>query len=77
MQLLAILAESLEYYAPFQSIKQTRLGRFLAAANRFNQTVESTSPADNHEKCREDKRDFLEQNYTITTKNYVIMTYFP
>jgi HD superfamily phosphohydrolase len=57
VQLLASLAESLEYHAPYASIRQTRLGQFLMAANQFNQIVESSLHHD------EVKRDFIEKNY--------------
>ncbi len=57
VQLLANLAESLEYHAPYASIRQTRLGQFLMAANRFNVSVENApNPSDY-------KADFIEQNY--------------
>lgn len=39
IRLLQSLAESLETYAPFAEIKSTRLGKFLLAANKFNQTI--------------------------------------
>ncbi|MFZ2314152.1 MAG: HD domain-containing protein [Gammaproteobacteria bacterium] len=57
VQLLANLAQILEYHTPYAHIRQTRLGQFLLAANRFNQTVESGA------NYSEDKREFLEQNF--------------
>jgi HD superfamily phosphohydrolase len=59
VQLLANLAENLEYHAPFAPIRQTRLGQFLLAVNRFNQSVESARP----DGVTEYKREFIEQNY--------------
>lgn len=50
IQLLVSLAECLESHAPYASIRQTRLGQFLMAANQFNQSHES-------------KREFIEKNY--------------
>ena len=58
VQLLATLAEGLEYHASFATICHTRLGRFLMAANRFNQQVESSNNP------QEIKREFLEQHFT-------------
>lgn len=57
VQLLASLAENLEYHAPFASIRGTRLGKFLIAANRFNQLAESSR------NTQELKREFLEENF--------------
>src|SRR5579885_1170243 len=57
VQLLASLSESLEYHGPYASIRHTRLGQFLLAANRFNQSVENSRNA------AEFKREFIEQNY--------------
>jgi uncharacterized protein len=57
VQLLAHLAKRLESHAAYASIRLTRLGQFLLAANRFNQTLESTNHKEDY------KRDFLEQNY--------------
>lgn len=59
VQLLANLAESLEYHTPYAAIRQTRLGQFLLAANRLNQATES-APVDH---VSDYKRDFIEQNY--------------
>lgn len=59
--LLANLAESLEFHAPFKSIANTRLGEFLMAANRFNQAAEKGVS----EKLI---KQFLEANYA-TYKN--------
>lgn len=58
VQLLATLAENLEYHEAYADIRQTRLGKFLIAANRFNQAVE------NSRNTEEFKREFIEQNYT-------------
>lgn len=57
VQLLASVASSLEYHAPFAAIRQTRLGKFLIAANRFNQLAESSR------NIAELKREFLEENF--------------
>lgn len=57
VQLLATLAENLEYHDSYSDIRHTRLGKFLIAANRFNQAVENSRNAE------EFKREFIEQNY--------------
>jgi len=57
VQLLSNLAENLEYHQPYEDIRHTRLGKFLIAANRFNQAVE------NSRNSAEFKREFIEQNY--------------
>lgn len=57
VQLLASLAESLDYHAPFASIRRTRLGQFLSAANEFNQAAETAAMRPEH------KREFLKRNY--------------
>ncbi len=57
IQLLCRLAESLETYAPYAPIKATRLGRFLLAANQFNQKAASMT---NHDAL---KQQFLLENY--------------
>ncbi|VVC74789.1 Deoxyguanosinetriphosphate triphosphohydrolase-like protein [Aquicella siphonis] len=57
VQLLANLAENLEYHGAYADIRHTRLGKFLIAANRFNQSVENSRNADAF------KREFIEQNY--------------
>jgi HD superfamily phosphohydrolase len=57
VHLLSTLAENLEYHQAYSDIRQTRLGKFLIAANRFNQSVENSSHADQM------KREFIEQNY--------------
>lgn len=59
VHLLANLAENLEYHKAFADIRQSRLGKFLVAANRFNQVVENSRNAE------EIKREFIEQNYKI------------
>ncbi len=59
VQLLANLAQSLEYHPPYATICQTRLGQFLIAANHLNVAAES-APVDH---LMEYKRDFIEQNY--------------
>ena len=64
VQLLINLAESLEQHAPYAAIRHTRMGQFLVAANRFNQTIASLSPEQARgNKGKEYKRDFLEANY--------------
>ncbi len=57
IQLLVNLSESLEDYAPFATIKNTRLGKFLLQANAFNQNI---AGGKNIETL---KQDFLTQNY--------------
>lgn len=57
VHLLVNLAENLEYHAPYESIRKTPLGKFLLAANRFNQGVESSHHNEEH------KREFIESNY--------------
>lgn len=54
VKLLANLAENLNTYPAYASIRDSRLGKFLLAANQFNQ--ETTHSA-------ETKRRFLEANY--------------
>ena len=61
VQLLQSLAESLETYAPYAEIKTTRLGKFLLAANKFNQEASHTNDIDELKQC------FLKENY-ITYK---------
>lgn len=58
VHLLSNLAENLEYHPPYASIRQSPLGKFLVAANRFNQGVESSQHNEEH------KREFLESNYS-------------
>ncbi len=58
IQLLANLAENLEFLADYAAIRPTRLGQFLIAANRFNQAVENVPP-----NTHELKREFIGQNY--------------
>ncbi len=57
IQLLRSLADSLETYAPYAEIKTTRLGKFLLAANQFNQQAANTQHMD------ELKQRFLNDNY--------------
>lgn len=60
VELLATLAESLDHYPAFEKIRNTALGAFLLAANRFNQAV-SSAPNE-----RDTLRDaFLETHYPI------------
>ncbi len=63
VQLLALLAESLEQSTLFNNIKRTRLGQFLIAANQFNNAV---APLKNSQakKVEERKYVFLEENYS-------------
>lgn len=57
VQLLANLAENLGQHAGYAPLRETRIGKFLLAVSRFNQTTRA-------EKCRgEDKKNFLENNY--------------
>lgn len=57
IELLANVASSIEYHPPLANLRHTRLGKFLIAANRFNQTAESTK------NYHDDKREFLEENF--------------
>lgn len=59
IQLLANLAENLEYHDTYASIRHSRIGQFLIAANHFNQSVENST------NTIERKREFIEQNYFI------------
>lgn len=58
IELLVSLSESLEEYASFAAIRDTRLGKFLLNANAFNQKIQG---AKNIEAL---KQDFLVQNYS-------------
>lgn len=57
VQLLANLASSLEHHAAYTMLRETRLGQFLIAANRFNQAIVAASNP------YELKQIFLEENY--------------
>lgn len=57
--LLAKLAESLETYTAFQPFKDTRLGKFLVAANHFNATVKQADISE----IQTHKQLFLQQHY--------------
>ncbi len=57
VHLLSNLAENLEFHAPYATIRQSKLGKFLVAANHFNQGVESSHHNEEH------KREFIESNY--------------
>lgn len=57
VQLLANLAETLEYHRAYRSVQKTKLGQFLLAANHFNQAIRSAK------NLEEIKREFLEKNY--------------
>lgn len=57
IKLLQSLAESLENYAPYAEIKATRLGKFLLAANKFNQSIPAEKDHDSY------KQKFLAENY--------------
>ncbi|MBX3708491.1 MAG: HD domain-containing protein [Gammaproteobacteria bacterium] len=59
VQLLVNLAENLEHHSSYVSICHTKLGQFLMAANRFNQSVEYSK------NTIEFKREFIEKNYVI------------
>jgi uncharacterized protein len=64
VQLLINLAEDLEHHGAYTTIRHTRLGQFLVAANRFNQAIASLTPQQRRgEKGKAYKRDFLEENY--------------
>ncbi len=56
VQLLIHLAESVDQYPAFETIRTSRLGQFLISANRFNQRVSSSY-------SESLKREFLEENY--------------
>jgi len=58
IQLLCSLAESLATYAPYAEIKTTRLGKFLLAANKFNQEASCAHDTETL------KQNFLRENYT-------------
>ena len=58
--LFASLAASMEQHAPFAAIRETRLGKFLLAANEYNLSVESAKQPETI------KHQFLQDNY----KNY-------
>jgi HD superfamily phosphohydrolase len=60
VKLLASLSENLENYAPYASLKTTRLGQFLSKVDSFNKTV--TSP-EQLEQTKKHKQDFLTENY--------------
>lgn len=57
VQLLSTLAESLEYHQAYDEIRETRLGKFLIAANHLNQIAENSRNAEAM------KQEFIEQNY--------------
>lgn len=59
IKLLTNLAENLESYAQYATVKSTRIGKFLLAAHQFNQVAAHFS---------EDKKmqqEFLQKNYEI------------
>ncbi len=56
VQLLTHLAKSVDHHAPFASIRASRLGQFLLAANRFNQAAASSY-------SEELKEHFLKENF--------------
>lgn len=58
VQLLQSLAESLENYSPYAEIKKTKLGKFLLAANQFNQQAFTAKNRD------ELTKQFLQQNFS-------------
>ncbi len=60
IQLLVNLAESIADFSTYESIKNTRLGKFLLQANAFNEIIKDTKNAERH------KQQFLSENY----KNY-------
>lgn len=53
----ASLAESMAHHEPFAAIRETRLGKFLVAANEYNLSVESAKHTETL------KHQFLENNY--------------
>ena len=57
VQLLKTLADRLETYEPYVGIRNSRLGQFLIAANRFNQTILSMPDKE------EARNVFLATNY--------------
>jgi len=58
VQVLASLAETIDDYSEYASIRNTRLGKFLLAANKFNHTVRSSHNPAKHKKA------FLEANFS-------------
>jgi len=58
VKLLAHLAESLEHHSPYAHLRDTRLGQFLIAVNRFNQEVTASKKPDVF------KQDFLKKNFS-------------
>lgn len=57
VKLLTNLAENLEHYTPYATIKNTRLGHFLCRANQFNQDIKSLSKIDSL------RKQFLQENF--------------
>jgi HD superfamily phosphohydrolase len=57
VKMLAVLSENIETEAAYQSIRETRLGKFLIAANQCNQAMPTAKNVGML------KRDFLQQNY--------------
>jgi HD superfamily phosphohydrolase len=57
VHLLSTLAENLEAHQTYEDIRSTRLGKFLIAANHFNQAAKNSRQTDDM------KREFIEQNY--------------
>lgn len=58
IRLLSSLAENLSHYSVFANIKTTQLGKFLIAADEFNQRVSTTN------NINDLKQQFLEENYS-------------
>lgn len=57
IKLLSTLSETLSDYSAFAEIKSSRLGKFLLAVNKFNQTIPGEKDIENH------KQKFLAKNY--------------
>lgn len=60
VQLLAQLAKSLEHHPAYITIRQSRLGQFLMAANHFNHALASASS----HSALDYKNHFIETNYS-------------
>lgn len=58
VQVLSNLAQDIDEHSEYASIRNSRLGKFLLAANKFNHTVKSSQHPEKHKKA------FLEANYS-------------
>lgn len=57
VQLLSTLAEGLEHHASYESLRETRLGKFLIAANHLNRDIHAQGDS------KKLKKAFLEKHY--------------